>query len=378
MPFSTAQKGANLISTLENYSALQWQADAHGDIKGFGVQLYDDNDFWWKVLYNPDQFWNMEIKISGATVSDWVARVPGLYFTKGAEALRNVPNQYIEKIHSERWIQYRPIGKSQVVMGGIGTFILPPDDNGNLLLTASTSNNASTGIPILVSPEVMDHIKLKQGDIIESARGVWRKMSHSWANRFPSIKGIPRGYIVIDNPDNIRIRKSSEPVEIHPCSIMEYSLGNATLYDYIFCTVDTNVQNYRFRIEDFFERYRKENGRDGRYLIAADMNNPLFESHFNSPADLLRNDPGGKAQIELINERIRNVFLYKDETISSIIEKVSGKCATPDDIQVLCININAPFNKLQFTATAKMSIQLVELCIEMNKLEELVDQLVIQ
>jgi hypothetical protein len=231
------------------------------------------------------------------------------------------------------------------------------------------------GIPVLVFPHVLEDKKIKQGDILSIKEACWRKMSVSWASRFPSIKGIPRGYLVLDNPGQVEVLRSDAPVEFHPCTIMEYQSENALLYDYVFCSANSQYRGYRKEMEAFFSAYRLRNGRQGRYLLATDVNDPLFDATYTSPNDLLR-EADGKAQINLITERIRNAFLYKEETLTTIMQKIPRYYPTNNHIISLAINVDIPPALLQTSSVVRMSAQLVDICREQNKLEELVDQVI--
>lgn len=380
MSITDAYKATRFIEATENYALLHEKKPvdtfpANPANASFGV--YDDEQFWYDLLRNPEQYWNKQLNFYEEPVlCDWVARVPGLYFHKGSDAIRQVSNSEIE-LQSERHVQYSPMGKSRKVMGGIGTFIVSPDDNQCQLMSLSLSNNASTGIPVLFTPEVITSHKLQQGQTLRIKKAVWRRMSQEWATRFPSVKGIPRGYLVIDNPEHIEVREKDIPVQFHPCTIMEYESGGSLLYDFAFCTADSAYENYRQELEDFFERYRKEKGRNGRYLLAADMNDPLFEAAYSSPGEIMKTEADGRSQLNLITERIRNSFLYRQQTLDSLLKVIPQQYPGSDEILSLAVKIELPVALLEKSSAAKMSAQLVDLCRERNKLEELTDQLLL-
>lgn len=58
-------------------------------------------------------------------------------------------------------------GKSKKVLGGIGTILLSPDINGNVLMSVSAGCNASTGIPLLIFRSVLEILNIQQGDIVD-------------------------------------------------------------------------------------------------------------------------------------------------------------------------------------------------------------------
>jgi hypothetical protein len=378
MSLAIAIKAGNVIETLENYSVNEDTIPQDGaPASGNDPFFYSDDSFWTSFLKNPELFWNKKLSFHHVTLTDWVARVPGLYWGENAGRYRNAAVGEVE-FKSEAWKTYTPQGKSNIVMGGIGDIILPPADEGNTIMTISFSNNASTGIPVLLYPEVIEHHQLKQGDMLHIYGATWRKMSLEWSSRFQSFSNIKRGYLVIDDPQQVQIAGRDQPVEFHPCTIMEYNAGDAILYDYVFCTADTKYDNYRKRLEDFFEKYKNDQERFGRYLLAADANDPLFEADYNTPLDLQRAEPDGRSQLMLITERIQNSFYHRGETIDSLLQAIPKFYPTSNDITALIIKTGLPQASIQVAAAVNMSAQLVQLCIERKMLETLVDCILIE
>ena len=260
-------------------------------------EVLDDGHFWKPILRGEKA--NGRWDIYEAAVSEWVARVPGLFWTPAATAMRKLIPALVER-KSGKWVTYRPLGKSQHVVGGIGTLRLPPADDGYRLITLTTTLNASAGIPALVAPSVWEHRRLSEGTVI-SATAQWREMAQKWAIQFPVVRGIPRGYFVLERPEDVRCRDEEAPIHVHPFSVMEYSSGSAQMLDYVYATGDTSERSFRGELTSFFERYRKAEGRDGTYLLSSDISEPMWDAWFSDPTELRR---GKKAQLQLIEDRV--------------------------------------------------------------------------
>lgn len=335
---------------------------------------YPDKTFWDGVLDNPELAWGTELRLEAFALSEWVARVPGLFWSEGAIGLRDLARSAVQH-RSRDWITYTPYGKSALVLGGVGTLKFPPDDNGRRLATLSRGHNASSGIPALVFPEVWEYHNLREGDVV-SVCAQWRKMTVGWAERFPSIKGIPRGYLVLSDPqqvDDVDDYYRGQPTQFHPCTVMQYSKGDATLYDFVFATADTRVERYRVKLERFFSRYKNKEERYGRYLLSADINAPLFEAEYDSPAALRRAEVGAKAQLELLEARVRELS-FKGQTIESIVQLLARHYDNESLGGRITTYIGIP--KAQwFTggSIADSAAQLLQICIERDKVEELLD-----
>jgi hypothetical protein len=335
-----------------------------------------DNDFWSTVLTDPDQSWGLQFHFYRAALSLWVARVPGLFWSRGAKALRKITPDIVE-YKSKGWVFLRPHGKSKQVLGGIGTIKLPPDENGFRLLTLSCGRNASSGIPVLVSPTVWEHYKLGDGSIIE-VRAKWQPMTTQWSERFPSIKGIPRGQLLVDDPSQVLdVVDRHAPTQFHPCTVMEYYQGDAKLYDFVYATADTGVRNYRKAVEIFFEQYKKLRGRFGKYLMSADIADPLWEAEYDSPAALQRAEPGAKSQLELLQMRVRGDS-FKGRSLELIVEFLAREYDNEGLKRISQIVDISPAHWFTGGTTADSAVQLVHTCVEREKVEELLDAVAIE
>jgi len=264
---------------------------------------YDDREFWQSFAgineHETRAINTAEIEIMYAAVSEWVARVPGLYWSEASETFRKIKPENIES-RTGNWVTYSPAGKSQKVTGGIGTVKLPPSETGYRLVGLTTSHNASSGAPALVSPEVWEYLNLEEGVVIHGNAQV-RPMPAAWAREFPSIKGIPRFCIVLDNVDALQVTEQSASILIHPFTVMEYWENDVQLLDFVYAATDSIDAGYRGDLEQFFDRYKDLNGREGNYLIAADIAQPMWDAKFTSPADM-RN----QTELNIIEQRVQD------------------------------------------------------------------------
>jgi hypothetical protein len=369
-------KASRIIETIENYSLIQNEYDNAVETKEGNnslLMLYDDEQFWNMILPDPDKYWERSFNMHDCIVSFWVARIPGLFWSPNSQAIRNLCKSEIA-LRGQGWTEYNPIGKSSRVLGGIGTLLLPPDNDGYQLITLTFSSNASTGIPALVAPKVIEGLHLKEGDTLRIDDVKWRKMDSSWSQRFPSTSNIPKGYFLIEDPQSIEIVANNHYVEVHPYSIMEYEKQDALLYDFVYVTTDNFKKNSRGDLISFFEYYKNKEGRHGRYLLACDIAHPIFESQYNSPLEM--KDTYSIRQLDLLKSRVRKEYFGK-QTINELILLIPRYYFTPLTIRTLAGMINLPNALITDENAAKMSIQLISLCVERNKLEELIDRIAI-
>jgi len=376
MELSTLFKATKIVETIENYSIAESNKFTYSvptNING-DDWFYEDEQFWREVITNPERYWNKKVNLYAFTISDWVARIPGLYWANYSADLRKHSENEIAK-QSKQWIEFYPPGKSKKVLGGIGTILLPPNDEGKRLLSISSSCNASLGIPVLIFPDVFDSLNLKQGDAISIKNARWQPLDVSWSKRFASTQGIPRGCLIIDSPDKIEINQRDVPVAYHPFSIMEYQKGDSLLFDFVYLTVDSKLVNVRKEIEEFFKYYASKENRHGKYLLNPNMVQPLFETQYSSPTEMQQ--ASEKAKIELLYKRIRNVS-FKRTTLDKLIEILPHYYDSSMAVRRLAKNVGVSQAIFQEDNAASMSAQLINYCSDENKIEELADRMIVE
>lgn len=219
---------------------------------------------------------------------------------------------------------------------------------------------------------VWEHHRLEEGSIVW-LRAKWQPLPDRWAGRFASVRGIPKGHLLVSRPGQVaRVKNVKAPTQFHPCTVMEYYEGDAKLYDFVFATADTRLPNYRGRVEDFFEQYKRARGRFGKYLISADIADPLWEAEYESPDALRRAEPGAKSQLELLQARVRGES-FRGRRLDLIVQFLSRHYDN-DGLRRISETIGVP-HAHWFTgaAGADSSVQLLQLCVDRGKVEELLD-----
>lgn len=375
MSLKELYKGAKLIETIENYGLAEEIESLNEDISiNENLWFSNDEEFWSNVIANPTKYWNQKINLYDFVVSDWVARVPGLYWAPSSELIRQHKEEDVV-LQSNRWIEFYPPGKSKKVMGGIGTLLLPPTDEGKILLSISAGCNASTGIPLLCFPEVYEQLKIQQGDCVIIKGAKWQPMDIHWASKFASTKDIPRGYLVIDSVDKIQILERNYPVAYHPFTLMEYEYQDSLFYDFVYVTADSKVKNVDTEIERFFKEYAKKEGRNGEYLLNPNIVNPIFPSRYLSPTELTQ--PSEKAKLNLLYERIRGTY-FKEKSIEQLMIKLSQFYQSSASIKTLTKNIGLNISLLEEGSAVNMSSQLIDLCVRKGIVENLIDRIIVE
>ncbi len=323
---------AHALEALGNYQdadePLKTRSEDTVEDSGRGVGLrheYSDENFWRTVLRlaeeDPGALQDLaDVGLTEVALSEWSPRIPGLYWRKESEILRTAARNEVE-FQGSRWTTYSPRGKSQMVTGGVGTLRLPPSEQGYRLGCVSASYNASTGAPVLIAPDVWEHHDLAEGCLLHGRASV-QTMPTEWSRNFPTVKGLPKVCLVLSDPDSIDVSPIGAPVQIHPFSIMEYWDDDAQLLDFVYCQADSSDDTGHERLSLFFERYCRDKEREGRYLVAADVANPMWDAEFSSPLEM-RTEKAH--QLKLIESRATEAAEGRDDTeaLIRLLSKVS-------------------------------------------------------
>lgn len=379
--FERALVGCRIIESTENYKISDQPLKTRPlkrDIENpITLDLYDDGYFWTNQVFGIGRSEKYRDKIGsvsfiGAILSEWVPRVPGLYWKPQSEILRTAGPEDIE-YKSQAWITYKPSPKSRMVLGGIGTLRFPPDREGYRLATLTTTTNVSAGVPALISPEVWDFHNLGEGSFLEGM-GTWQAMDSQWSSKFPSTKDIPRAYMLIEKKEYIHLMdREKHPTLIHPFTVMEYRRGSNELFDFVFASADTKYPNYRQQLEHFFDKYKDREERYGRYLLNADIIEPIWQADYNSPEDLQRADRAATAELRLIEARVKEQYMGK-KTIDDSIRILAEVCDSIDRLKLISDDIAIPPAVWFSGGTLAESIdQFVDEVLRQDKITSLID-----
>ncbi|GAB2690462.1 hypothetical protein GCM10027037_11870 [Mucilaginibacter koreensis] len=365
MKFVDLIKKANILETIENYSLLD-KGDSERDNNEIAGELLvrSGASFWRRIVDNPNLYWGKKLKFIDFAFSEWVPRVPGLGFTIQAERISRYLS-HAKPISRDQHLFYAPFDKSGFVMSGAGSVKLPPDHLGYTICAITSSMKSCEGIPVLISPEVVEHHRLKNGVLLDEINATWQKMSVEWTKSFAATENLPRGYLRINNINQIKKSGFESDLYYDPYSIMEYMQDAIFKWDYVFCNVSNYEKNPKLAIKKFFDSYRKIDGINGKYLINPDIAEPLFETEYVTPSDLRSNY--AKSQFALLKERLNKTSIEGME-IDKFTNFVSQRYQDAFSIKVLAAKSGLQSNLIEDDSPLKMCIQLVHLAIQDSKL----------
>jgi len=326
--FLRAVNGARILEAVDNYARAKVEVEDAIAETHEPRTFMADSIFWHRALEGEVRAGASIVFGTSVALSEWVPRVPGLYWAHCSSYLRKEARQYVESPTA-----LKPFGKSSLVSGGVGTLKLGPSEDGYHLCCLCTSGNASAGVPVLIAPDVWEHHALREGDVLKIKSALWQPMANTWANHFPSTRNVPRAYFRLERPEQLEVEERNAAIEIDPFSIMRYYKGNTELYDFVVACVVSVDPRHRSELEQFFDSYKDVEDRGGRYLVSADLTQPLWDAIYPSPAELAQ-------AIDLVQRRIEDAMVGANTTDClldvltrlnvGLLKRVSNDIGIPD------------------------------------------------
>ncbi len=132
---------------------------------------FENSNFWTETLLSYNAI-GQRIRLKNFSLIEWLPSSPGLFFTGKAEVSRRKAEAHFNALHRE----YLPLGKLEMILGGIGSVRLGSEQNMQLskyYLCGTSSGASHEGVPLIVErslyANIISEIKEKgycKGDII--------------------------------------------------------------------------------------------------------------------------------------------------------------------------------------------------------------------
>ena len=97
------------------------------------------------------------------------------------------------------------------------------------------------------------------------------------------------------------------------------------LFDYVFAQADTASPGWRDSLAQFFAGYAGAQERSGRYMLAAQEDESLWNAVYRSPLELRGYDPAGESQLDLLMARVEARMLG-DDTRDRVLQALAKVC----------------------------------------------------
>ncbi|MGD1994900.1 MAG: hypothetical protein PVI59_17030, partial [Anaerolineae bacterium] len=244
MSLNTLVRGAHALRTVQDYVKLPgYYASAEAEPTPALREYRSEKDFWYETLghredIEPPQAGDA-ISLTKFRLSEWVPRVPGLYWKDESLKLRDAARYEILQT-DRRFTVYSPAGKTMHILGGVGNVRLLPSGQSQLLC-ASSSGEYWRGVPILLEGDAFQEYRDAPDGIIVSLEGRWRPLPAEYARQLGSDAGIPRYCLVVDAADHVAVLNDgsswSWKCQSSAWTLFEYrDEDNLPRYDFAYCT----------------------------------------------------------------------------------------------------------------------------------------------
>jgi hypothetical protein len=159
----------------------------------------------WKSLIDGKLREGSRLLLKDFSITEWMPLAPGRYFTSDAKNARKIAQEYFSYTNNE----YLPVGKVEMVLGGIGSIrlkALDRDGRTRFLLGASSNGICHQGIGIAVPEDIYNRLIDDvisfggcNGDILGRLQVIPPELSMIVAD-----KKVPKYYLIVDAVENSR------------------------------------------------------------------------------------------------------------------------------------------------------------------------------
>lgn len=231
--------GANAVQTAQDYLRLPGYHGLSEQRSGGRVREYRDEESFWRDAFSVAESGRElgKVVLRNFLLSDWVPRVPGLYWKTESVRLRAQADGYMMQTTPGGFgadaPTYLPSGKTLQILGGVGNVRLSPTNSGQVICVSS-SGEYWRGIPVLIQSEAWNSL----GEIPIARRadvtGVWTAMPRDASQGVGGEAGIPRYCLVVKSPKHIKVSAKSGPGYGSSWTLFERRDPNTSLVTYDF------------------------------------------------------------------------------------------------------------------------------------------------
>jgi len=379
-------RGAMALQTAEDYVNLPGYKEIiqHNTIDR--VRKYNqEKDFWNDVLrrsienrLQPGD----KVLLKGFAISQWIPRVPGLFWKEESRILREGASQEVE-YHNQEITIYNPVGKSMHILGGIGNLRLLPNSSGRLIC-ASSSGQYWRGIPILLNEDAWhSYADLYSGSIVD-IHGTWALLPHEHSILLGGDKGIPRGCIMVSDITYECEPKRSISGLCAAWTLFEYRDTNM-LPDYAFayytfqidhlpqcntidqCRDNEEINNASFLLKDYLKRHR------GYALTDFDETEPRIDAYL--PVNELMSHEVDTRRLRSFVERVKDNVLSPEIVEYQALRGILMRRFNLEELRILAmdyVQVDLETLVAPIAGKAYQVDALIQYCEEMDAYKNLI------
>jgi hypothetical protein len=291
-----------------------------------GEKTYDSEEKYWHDVLGPS-FVNTKLKnpkifdgdvviFKNFQLTQWVPRIPGLYWTSYGHMLRRITEREFK--HSPALgLHYNPNCKGQMIHGGLGSVRLNKTD-GLSLYGATTSGNINASIPIVISSNISNSLQrfTKNNPNIEvDLKGTIKRIPFTYEHL--RHEHIPKLCLYVNSILNVQKYKSDFSLEATAWTI--YSNPKATgekKFGYTYASFNPIDESSIIKATDWIQNYISEYTK-GKGLAITDYDEQI--SRFNTAVLPLKDVMQGNIDYEAINGIFNNIDFRRKNVLKDTL-----------------------------------------------------------
>lgn len=271
------------------------------------TSTYSDNGGFWADALNGTLHNGARVLLKDFTISEWLPMSPGRYFTPDGSKARMRAKSFF----SDRHMEYLPLGKLDMILGGVGTVRLTPKrvQNSLVVMLCATSNGiAHQGIPLVLHQEESERILSllnREGAVVGTIVGeVWAIAKDESPVEFDG--QLPRFYVTVREFRKNRWRKAESHATIATLTRVPSAHNNSEPAGMIWSFASFNPANGRKGIKaavDWLAEYsHRYGGRGSEHSIVSDFDETTewFPYEVELPLSRLSRAIADKERLQLL------------------------------------------------------------------------------
>lgn len=237
---------------------------------------FDSNQsFWERMIRQGNNIRLHNVQLNNFQIVDWYPRVPGTFFSIGAERIRRQADRSI--IREGNSLFYDPYGKSQMIDGGLGSVKFKPfviDSEYYWLCTATSDSFCHSGIPLFIPNKLFSNIDIASF-VQYSISGIIKFLPERIDKTFMHHTGIPRIYLEVDKLKVID-KNSGSPILITPMLYFESRDDGFSGRQVTYAQCSAGSTYNPDLLADWFHNYTSRYS--GKIITNFDEQTPIFEN----------------------------------------------------------------------------------------------------
>jgi len=304
------------------------------------VLEYNQEEPFWKDAIGPSFYQRSQTKLREGQlvqlvdfeITEWFPRCPGLFWTTEGQQSRESAWDYVEDQRKYSYLVLSPVGKSQMILGGIGTTRLEVHKGAKQdyrVLCATSSGKCDAGIPLVVTKGVYNKIQdqiqsegavradvaglysllpIKYEDLVLETPG--SELSEGIKSWISTALHVPRYCLQVNSRLQIKSRKSESIVRATAWTMFRTRDEDASFpYSFTYHSIDPKNENSIKEASEFIQEYVYEH--EGREILTDfDERIPRFDSIY-SLSKVMRSEVDQSIEQRTILDRAKGLTSFE-------------------------------------------------------------------